>query len=689
MNAGSPSPAPRYRLGVDIGGTFTDLHLLNEETGALFALKTPSTPEDPSLAVAEGIGELRERHGVDPAHIRYFAHGTTLAVNTLLERDGARAGALMTRGFTDTLELRRLRLPRANDFFVPRPVPLVPRRHVRPVDERMLSDGRIATPIRREDVLTQVRLLLDDGVETLAVCFLHAHRNPAHERLARGWIEDGFPGLYVCVSSEVWPQQREYERALVSVVNAYVGGRMKVYFTGLRERVRALGATCRVFSAKSNGGVMDVDSAAERPVETLLSGPACGVIGARHVAAEMGETNIVTVDMGGTSVDVSILEGGIRYATENTVGDFPVVMPAVDVSAVGAGGGSIAWTDAEGVLKVGPESAGAAPGPACYGRGGERPTVTDAYLTAGIVAPDGFLGGEMTLDRGAAFRAIDATAARLGLSRAETADAILQIATANIYAELLPQMARRGVDVEGFSMVAYGAAGPTHAFMLARELGMRRVVVPPSPGLLCALGCLVADFRADFVQSVWREASRLPDDELRAIYGRLEDRARTWLADQNVDLDRVHVLLSADLCYVGQSYEVNVPLPGAVPAALTTREAVDRFHARYRRVYGQADGDAPARVLEARLQIVGETSGPPVRPVAAAGDAPRGPKGTRPIREHGEEREATVWRRDGLRRGETYEGPLVIEQYDTTIYAPAGFRVAVDDRGNLIGERTR
>lgn len=676
----------RFRLGIDIGGTFTDLHLMDEETGALYALKTPSTRQDPSQAVANGIETLKERYGLDPAEIRYFAHGTTLAVNTLLERNGARVGVLMTRGFTDTLELRRLRLSKANDFFVPKPVSLVPRRHVKAIDERMLADSRVKTAIRREDVEAQVRALLDDSIETLAVCFLHAHQNPEHERLAKSWIEESFPGVYVCTSSEVWPQQREYERSLISVINAYVGDRMKTYFTTLEQRTRDLGMTCRVFSTKSNGGVMGVASAAERPVETLLSGPASGVIGAHYVARQIGDPDIVTVDMGGTSVDVSILQNEIRYATENTVGDFPVIMPAVDVSAIGAGGGSIAWTDAEGVLKVGPESAGAVPGPASYGRGGTRPTVTDAYLTAGIVAPDSFLGGEMTLDREAAHNAIDSISSVLGFSRAETADAILQVTTANIYAELLPQMARRGVDTTGFSMVAYGAAGPTQVFMLARELNMRRVIVPPSPGILCALGCLVADFRADFVQSIWREADDFPDDELQAIYSRLEDQARTWLSEQDVELEQVSILRSADLCYVGQSYEVNVPFPNVPSADLTTDRIVDWFHKRYGQVYGYTDTDAPARMLEARLQIVGVTPKPAVRLVSGSDDAAEGPKGTRLIHERGEEREATVWQRGSLRQGEVYEGPMVVEQYDTTVYVPSGFRVTVDDYANLIGE---
>ena len=676
----------RYRLGIDIGGTFTDLHVMEEGTGRLYALKTPSTREDPSLAVANGIEELERRYGIAPADIAYFAHGTTLAVNTLLERNGARAGVLMTKGFTDTLELRRLRLSKANDFFVPKPVSLVPRRRVKAIDERMLADGSVRKAIVREDVEEQVRALLADGIETLAISFLHAHQNPAHEVLAKQWIEETFPDLYVCTSSEVWPQQREYERSLISVINAYVGRRMKAYFQTLEKRTSGFGMTCRIFSTKSNGGVMAVSSAAERPVETLLSGPASGVIGAAYIARMIGDPNIVTLDMGGTSVDVSIVQNEIRYATENTVGDFPVIMPAVDVSAVGAGGGSIAWTDAEGVLKVGPESAGANPGPACYGRGGTRPAVTDAYMTAGIIAPDRFLGGEMQLDRDAAHRAIDSIASVLGMGRRETADAILQVTTANIYAELLPQMARRGVDTTGFSMLAYGAAGPTQTFMLARELNMRRVVVPPSPGILCALGCLVADLRADFVQSIWREAEAMPDEELQAIYTRLEAQAKDWLAEQNVDLEQVYILRSADLCYVGQSYEVNVPFPDTPSDRLTTDDVTGWFHRQYARVYGYADNDTPARLLEARLQIVGVTPKPAIQLVAGGGDAPDGPLEKRTIFERGEEVEAQVWRRGSLRHGEAYEGPMVVEQYDTTIYIPPGFRVSVDEHANLIGE---
>ncbi len=676
-----------YRLGIDTGGTFTDLQLMDEASGAVIALKTPSTPDDPARAVAAGIQALRDRHGIAAGAIRYFAHGTTLALNTLLERTGARVGVLMTRGFTDTLELRRLRLSKANDFFVPKPVSPVPRRRVRPIAERMRADGRVETAPRRDDVEEQVRALLAEGIDILAICFLHAHRNPAHERQAQAWVEQAFPGLPVCASSHIWPQQREYERAAVAVANAYVAPRMAAYFRRLETLCQHLAMPCRPFATKSNGGVMSLASAAARPVETLLSGPACGVVAAHILAAAAGCDDIVTFDMGGTSADMSVVEGAVRTGGETAVGDVPIVVPAVDICALGAGGGSIARVDAEGVLKVGPRSAGARPGPACYGRGGKEATVTDAWLAAGILSPAGLLGGEMALDKAAAFRAIDRLAAPLGASRRQAADAVLQVAIAGIYAELLPQLARRGVDAAGFALFAYGAAGPTAAFMLAREAEIARVIVPPAPGLLCALGGLLGDLRADFVASVWRDTATLAADELRAIFARLEGEARAWLAEQKVALERVYLLRSADLCYAGQSFEVNVPFPEDA-GELTAAAMVGWFHRRYRTLYGYADAEAPVRMLEARLQIVGATASP--RPAAPARPGPAaGPGGRRQVCENGKAAWADVWPRQHLRPGEAYRGPLIVEQYDSTAYVPAGFTLSVDAQGNLVGELSR
>ena len=381
------------------------------------------------------------------------------------------------------------------------------------------------------------------------------------------------------------------------------------------------------------------------------------------------------------------MDGELSYSTENTIGDYPVIMPAVDVSAIGAGGGSIAWTDAEGVLKVGPRSAGAVPGPACYGRGGQDATLTDAYLKVGIIHPERFLGGEMPLAPERAEEALAGLGTRLGLDAVATADAVLQVASANIYAALVPQLARRGADGADFALLAYGAAGPTHAFMLARELDFQRVIVPPAPGTLCALGCIAADFRADFVASAWRDCDTLDDRELRAVFERLEDDAMRWLAEQHVELDEVYLLRSADLCYSGQSYELGVALPVQETDELDTARLVAWFNDAYHRAYGFADRNAPVRLIEARVQVVGVTQKPQVRLLGrSAGTAAAAPTRRR-IVDQGREIEAAVRQRSALRPGERCEGPLIVEQYDTTVYVPEGFRVEIDPHLNLIGVR--
>ncbi|MEZ5803972.1 MAG: hydantoinase/oxoprolinase family protein [Rhizobiaceae bacterium] len=676
----------RYRLGVDIGGTFTDVLLMEEDSGRLVALKVPSNRQNPEDAIIAGLEQLHSRHGIAASDIAYFSHGTTLGVNTLLERDGAEVGLLTTKGFRDILELRRLRLPRANDLFHPRPRALAPRRRVAEVDERMAEDGEVIVPIRRDDVLAAAGQVIERGASNIAVCFLHSYRFPEHEKQAKAWILDAFPDLYVIASSELWPQQREYERCLVSVINGYIGARMRTYFDTLETKTRNAGLATRIFSTKSNGGVMGLEAAGERPVETLLSGPASGVIGAAFIGRMIGDEKLITLDMGGTSVDIAVVNGEIPYSNENTVGDFPVLLPAVDVSAIGAGGGSVAWLDAEGVLKVGPRSAGARPGPACYGRGGTEPTVTDAYAVLGIMAPSGLLGGEMKLDIEKARTALATIGDRLGKTSEETADAILQVATANIYAELVPQLARRGVDAQEFSLLAYGAAGPTHVFMLARELNIRRVLIPPTPGLLCALGCLVADLRADFVRSLWQDARDLSDHTLLDTFAALETEARDWLERQYVDVSRTYLIRSADICYVGQSFEINVVFPDE---PLSVDALQNWFHDHYERVYGFADRSNAIRILEARVQIVGVTRKPnfdDLRPFSAVSERQ---VSSRPIYEHGKSVSGAVIQRSSLKPGDTFKGPAVVEQYDTTVYVPEGFDVSVDRWFNLVGESAK
>lgn len=690
-----------YRLGVDIGGTFTDLLVMAERTGETYSLKTPSTvwPVD---GVLDGLRELRERHGIGGEQIVYFSHGTTIGVNTLLQRSGARVGMLTTGGFRDTLELRRLRLPIPNDFFQPKPVPLVPRHLVREIDERILANGRVHRPIDRVEVEAGVRELLAEGVEALAVCFLHSYRNPEHELQAKAWAQAAAPDLYVCTSSELWPQQREYERFLIAVMNAHIGGRMRDYFQAIGRETAQVGLRCRVFSTRSNGGVMTAESAAERPVDTLLSGPAAGVIGSAYLGRVIGDERIVTIDIGGTSADMAVIDGEIHYSTENTVGEFPVIMPAVDVSSIGAGGGSIAWVDSEGVLKVGPRSAGANPGPACYGRGGEAPTVTDAYVVAGIIDPAHFLGGTMRLRPDLAEAAIAKLADRLGLTALQTADAILQVTSAALYAELLPEMARRGVDIRDFALLPYGGAGPTQVFMAARDLPVRRIIVPPTPGTMCALGALVADLRADFVRTLWRDSAELTTEGIQTLCRELDGEAHAWIEAQSASVERVYRLRSAEMCYVGQSFDVNVPLPERIED-VTLAELDRRFHERHAALYGHADPGAPTRVIDLRVQVVGVTPKPTVGRIAQAaspqpraGGAPAaespastaaGAAGTRRIFEQGCFQTACVYERSELGEGASIEGPAIVEQYDTTTYIPAGFRVTVDRWHNLIGEK--
>ena len=680
------------RLGVDIGGTFTDLALLDESTGAIVALKVPSTPERPSGSVFEGIEELRRRHGVDPGAMSAFVHGTTLAVNTIIERKGARAALFITRGFRDVLNIGRHRIPDVFDFFSELPVPLIPRARVIEVAERTLGDGRVLEAVDEGSVRAALDGMVADGVTAVAVCYLHSYKNPANEEATQRLIREGAPELYVSVSAELWPQMREYERALVAVMNAYVGRRMSGYFDDLERGLRGLGLAAPILSTKSNGGVMTAVEAGQRPVETLLSGPAAGVIGASFVARQAGYERVITFDMGGTSADVAVVDGEPRFSTENHVGDFPVIMPAIDVTSIGAGGGSIAWLDRDGVLKVGPQSAGARPGPACYGQGGTEATVTDAYVALGVIDPARFLGGSVPLDPRLADAALQTLGRSLGRSVADTAESVLRVATSQMYAALVPLMARKAVDLDQFALLPFGGAGPTHGFLLAREVGIRRVIVPPSPGVLCAIGSLVADVRRDFVRTIHQPLRRGGEAAIvRAIrdaFQALAEEGREWLAAQRLEFEATSTIRSADVRYLGQSFELTPTLTAEVVSDDSGDALRARFHASYRDVYGYADEAADLEVLNVRLTAIGVTrkpavAAPPARSAAATA-APR----ERRVFLDGAPATVRVLDRAALAPGAAIAGPAIIEQYDTTVLVPAGFTVTAERNGNLIGEAT-
>jgi N-methylhydantoinase A len=676
------------RLGIDIGGTFTDLVLMSEATGETVALKTPSTPADPAAAVLDGINQLIPEHNLDPRSIRYFVHGTTIALNTLIQRSGATTALLVTRGFKDVLEIGRLRLPDPTNFFVQKVSPLVARRMVREVDERLLASGEVYLPLDLAQLDQAVRELVAEGAGAVAICFLHAYKSDRHERAAAEYIRATFPDLYVTTSSEIWPQQREFERATVAVINAHIGDRMRRYFERLEQNVREVGIPAPIFTTRSNGGIMTARSASAVPVETLLSGPSAGVMGAVHVGRRAGYDNLITLDIGGTSADVSIIEGEVHYSTENQVGDFPIFLPAVDVSSIGAGGGSIAWLDQSGLLKVGPKSAGADPGPACYGRGGEQATLTDAYVALGLIRPENFLGGRLPLHADKAEAALRRIGEPLGLDVGATASSVVEVTSANMYAQFMPLMAKRGIDPRDFTLFAYGGAGPTHACLLANEVGIRRVVAPRAPGTLCALGSLVTDIKSDFIKTLYTDTSQIQIDELDAEFRALEAAAREWLATQHVTTVDQLTIRSADMRYKGQSFDITVPLADAFAEGADLDRIREPFHRVYERVYGFSDPEAVVEIINARVTIVGTTPKPVVE---ATTRSPNGavvaePGATRQVLERRQPAIAGVYQWDTLPAGATVSGPAIIEAVDTTFYLPTGFTAVMDDWGNIVAE---
>ncbi|MEE3664267.1 hydantoinase/oxoprolinase family protein [Brenneria sp. g21c3] len=676
---------PRYRLGIDIGGTFTDLAVVEEASGKTLTLKTPSVPADPARAVLNGIRILQREYGISPADIGYFVHGTTLGLNTLLQRNGATTGLLVTRGFRDLLEIGRLRLPDPTNYYVERIRPLVARRHVREVAERMRVDGAVLTPLDLDAATESARDLANAGVTSLAIVLMHAYRNPLHERQLVEHLRRELPQLYVCASHEVWPQQREYERGLLTTMNAFIGQKMSRYFDRLQADMDDVGMKAMVLTTKSNGGVMAAATAARSPVETLLSGPASGAMGALMTGVASGNRKLIGFDMGGTSVDVAIIDGDMLYSTESQIGDFPLIMPAVDISSIGAGGGSIAWLDSAGILKVGPQSAGAMPGPAAYGHGGDRPTVTDAYVRIGLYSPQRILGGGLRLDRDRADAALATLAAPLGLTTAEAAQSILDVTTANMFAQFMPLMARKGIDPRDFRLLAYGGAGPQHAFLLAREVGVEAVVIPASPGTLCAIGSLGADLRQDLIHTL---PSGYPDpDALATGYDALTEQALTWLATQPLETSERSLRLSADMRYHGQSFDLTVPLPADKFDAVQLPALISDFHRAYARIYGFSDSSAPVEITNIRVTVRGVTPKAPQPTLSARGDAGAAPEPREilPIIENGDTVPARFFERAALLPGQVLEGPAVIEAPDTTIYLPGDFTAVIDDYGNLIG----
>jgi N-methylhydantoinase A len=673
------------RLGVDVGGTFTDLAVWDARHGRLVVFKLPSVPADPALGILDGMRTVIARAGLAAADLVFVAHGTTVATNALLEKKGARTAVLTTRGFGDLLEIARQKRPDLYDLQADKPRPLVPRDLRLEVGERRLPDGSVLEKLRVEDVRAALdRLDAAGDVAAVAVCFLYSFLDPSHERIAADEIRSRHPALYLSLSSDVSPEFREYERLSTTVLNAYLGPTISRYVQRFGDELRRLGVPAPPYINQSNGGIISISAAAAQPVRTLLSGPSAGVMGAAWVARAAGVESLITFDMGGTSTDVARVEGGVPViASERTIDGYPVRIPTLEIESVGAGGGSLAWVDSGGALKVGPESAGAIPGPACYGRGGTRPTVTDANVVLGRLPATHLLDGGMALHPERAASALDTLAGALGVSRVEAARGVLSVVQTNMLGAVRVVSVRKGYDPRGYTMVAFGGAGPLHAATLARDLGIRRVLVPSAPGILCALGLLVEPLRLDLVRT---RVQALDAAELTGAFSELEAEAGAWLEREGVPPAERAFVRAFDMRYLGQNFELRVAEPpggdvGALRAA---------FFREHERVYGYHAEDEPIQIVNVRLTALGAPPALPMPPLAAAPgpDATAARVGEREVwfDEAAGFTPTPIYRRERLLAGHALAGPAVVEQMDATTIVLPGQTATVDAHGNLLIE---
>jgi N-methylhydantoinase A len=671
------------RVGIDVGGTFTDFVLSDADGDRLVYYKEPSTPDDPSRAVVQGLANCVAKAGLTAADVELILHGTTIGLNAILQRTGAEIGLVVTRGFRDILEIARSRMPSSFDFHAHKEEPLVPRHRIFEIDARFDAQGQA---IRLPDEASMAELgrrIAAAGLDAVALVTINGYAAPDREGEIADALQAQLKGVAVTSAARIWPEIREYERTLVACLNGYIQPLMQGYFARLEHGLRAIGARARILVTASNGGSMSLGSAAARPVETILSGPAAGVMAATRFAAIAGVPRIISFDMGGTSSDIAVSSNGEpEVATRTEIGGLPLVVPVVAVNAIGAGGGSLIWVDDHGVLKVGPRSAGADPGPVCYGRGGTQPTVTDAYLATGLIDPSHFLGGRMTLDRAAAEQALATIASRIGFDTAASAAAgALNVATAGMATELFKTLAQRGLDPAEFTLMPFGGAGPTHANLLAEETGIGRVVIPASAATFCALGAVTSDLRRDLVRSLRIELDAAGACRLGETHRRLIEEGQAWLAAEGDHAGAAAFSRAADMRYAGQAYELRVNLDDQ-PDTASSDAVAEAFHREHERVYGFRDPSAPIQLSTARLAVIGRMPRPGIPRAPAAGGSP-GARGRRPVFLGGSWREASVFDRHALGAGHRLFGPAIVEQEDTTIVVLPGWGAWLDDSGNI------
>jgi N-methylhydantoinase A len=677
-----------YRLGVDVGGTFTDLLLVHDETGTLYRVKTPTTPADPSQGVLAGVQRICEESGVAPGDLAYVMHGTTVATNAVLEGKGARVGLITTQGFKQILHLARSQTPGplAGYIIMIKPDPPAALEDTREARERMSAQGEVVAPLDEAQVRAIVRELVESGIESLTVSLINAFANPAHERAIKRIIHELYPDFPVTISTDVLPEFREYERTLTACMNSYVRPKVQGYVKNLADALKGYGVAGEINILRSDAGLMTTEMAQQNPIYGILSGPSGGVAGALFVARKAGFDDILTFDMGGTSTDVALCQNGQpTIARETELGYFRIKVPSVNVHSVGAGGGSIAHVPAiTGALRVGPQSAGADPGPACYGKGGVDPTVTDANVVVGHLPPR-LLGGEMQLDVEAARAAVQKIGDALGLDAYQAAEGILDIVNENMAGALRLVSVQRGYDPRDFALVAFGGAGPMHANAVARLMGSFPVVVPPAPGLLCASGDLVADFRNEFARTFIRTIDAVSGNEVGMALGDLADEARAWMQREGIAADRQQLAYSVDMRYYRQGYEIPVAIEPRLLAGDGTALLAERFNRLHEQFYGFRMEGTTCEIVNVRTVGFGKVP----EPSLPQGDA-GGPDATQAIVDEHQVYFQGTWLptksydRTRLQPGNVIMGPAIVTEFDSTTVVLSRYAATVDRNLNLL-----
>ena len=689
------------RVGVDIGGTFTDLLVFDISTGAFNVGKTLTTPDDPSRAVTEGLSSVLADAGLTPASVRQIVHGTTLVTNAIIERKGAKTALITTAGFRDAVEIGREHRYDMYDIFLELPEPLVPRRRRMEIDERILSDGEVLTPVDPGEVETLARDLAGEGIEAVAIALLHSYRNPEHERQVEAILNEFAPDLIVSTSSDVVPEIREYERTSTTIANVYVRPIVTRYLGQLEASLAELGFSGSLFIMLSSGGICTVETARKYPIRLIESGPAAGAIAAAEYGQRIGMNDVFSFDMGGTTAKACIIDDGQPMTTSDFEvsrvyrfkkgSGLPVKVPVIEMIEIGAGGGSIAWIDSLGLLKVGPESAGAQPGPVCYGQGGMQPTVTDADLVLGYLDPNYFLGGTMQLDIQRAKEAIVKEVAEpLGLDVLTAAWGIHQVVNENMAGAARIHAIEQGKDPRSYPLFAFGGAGPVHAFNVARILRSPTLVVPIGAGVTSAVGFLTAPLSFDFVRTYYGRLDALDWEHVNGLFSEMELEGRAILDAAGVPEGEVSVIRSAEMRYVGQGHEIAVEIPEGELAQDSVPELSRRFEAEYERLYERGAGDNPVETLSWRVVVSGRRPSLPLDKISGDGDfvtmALDAQKGERRVYlpEDGGLVAVPVFDRYRLGPGARLPGPAILEERESTIVIGRDARIVVDDYLNIV-----